>query len=102
MINSTDISFPGKLDIDELKNTSLVKIQEYVKERLNDANLLRNAVKDQAWLWHDEDELLRYQPEIMGNFHERLAEKRWKIDHMTFAVVLTVAVTKNLLFFYMF
>ncbi|KAK3737070.1 hypothetical protein QZH41_013879 [Actinostola sp. cb2023] len=67
-----DTDANDKLDLDEFKNTSLVKIQEYFNERLSNVDQLRNASRDQVWLWHDEDELLRYQPEIMGNFHERL------------------------------
>ncbi|EDO48200.1 predicted protein [Nematostella vectensis] len=62
----------GKIDLEELKNTELSKIKEYFLERLQDNDQRRNATSTQAWLWHDDDELLRYQPDLMDRFHERL------------------------------
>ena len=38
---------------------------------MDDGTKMRNATSKTAWLWHDEDELLRYQPEVLDRFHHR-------------------------------
>ncbi|XP_078353836.1 uncharacterized protein LOC144638515 [Oculina patagonica] len=62
----------GKIDLIEFKNIELEKIREYIGGLLNDSSLRRIPSSKASWLWHDEDELLRYQPELLDGFHERL------------------------------
>ncbi|CAH3172387.1 unnamed protein product [Porites evermanni] len=62
----------GKIDLTEFKSIELERMQEYIAALLNDSSLRRIASSKISWLWHDEDELLRYQPELLDGFHERL------------------------------
>ncbi len=61
----------GKIDLIEFKNIELERIREYIGALLNDSSLRRIPSSKASWLWHDEDELLRYQPELLDGFHER-------------------------------
>ena len=38
---------------------------------MEDGSRMRNATSKKSWLWHDEDELLKYQPEVFDHFHHR-------------------------------
>ncbi|KAJ7383008.1 hypothetical protein OS493_031178 [Desmophyllum pertusum] len=62
----------GKIDLTEFKSIELERIGEYIGALLNDSTMMRIPNSKVSWLWHDEDELLRYQPELMDGFHERL------------------------------
>jgi len=62
----------GKVDLTEFKSIELERIREYIAALLNDSSLRRIPSSKISWLWHDEDELLRYQPELLHGFHERL------------------------------
>lgn len=61
----------GKIDLTEFKSIELERMREYIAALLNDSSLRRIASSKISWLWHDEDELLRYQPELLDGFHER-------------------------------
>ena len=64
-------SSPGKVDLVEFKAVELKAIREYIARLLNDSSQRRTPSSRMSWLWHDEDELLRYQPELLHGFHER-------------------------------
>lgn len=49
----------------------LEKIKEYIAVQLDNSSLRRIPKSKISWLWHDEDELLRYQPELLHGFHQR-------------------------------
>ncbi|KAM7444632.1 hypothetical protein ABFA07_006733 [Porites harrisoni] len=68
----TDKDDNGKIDLTEFKSIELERMREYIAALLNDSSLRRIASSKISWLWHDEDELLRYQPELLDGFHERL------------------------------
>ena len=61
----------GKIDLTEFKSIELERMRDYIAALLNDSSLRRIASSKISWLWHDEDELLRYQPELLDGFHER-------------------------------
>lgn len=62
----------GKIDLTEFKSIQLERIKEYIAALLNDSSLRRIPNTKVSWLWHDEDELLRYQPDLLDGFHQRL------------------------------
>ena len=64
-------TFPGKIDLQEFKSVNVSEVKEYFEERLQDTERRRNATSETAWLWHDEDELLRYEEDVLQGFHER-------------------------------
>ena len=68
---NTHFLSPGKIDLEEFNSTEMVKIKEYFEERLQDSQKRRNATSKTAWLWHDGDELLRYQRDVLQGFHNR-------------------------------
>ena len=49
----------------------LEKFKEYIAVQLDNSSLRRIPKSKISWLWHDEDELLRYQPDLLHGFHHR-------------------------------
>ena len=49
----------------------LEKFKEYIAVQLDNSSLRRIPKSKISWLWHDEDELLRYQPDLLQGFHQR-------------------------------
>ena len=82
--NDTVVASTGKIDLTEFKSIELEKIREYIAGLLNDSSLRRIPNSKASWLWHDEDELLRYQPELLDGFHERSVNIGFTITFIKF------------------
>ena len=65
------ILLTGLIDMKELMDTDLLELNNYFLKLMEDGSNMRNATSKKAWLWHDKDELLRYQPEAFDLFHHR-------------------------------
>ena len=80
----------GKIDLTEFKSIELERIREYVEGLLNESSLRRIPNSKVSWLWHDEDELLRYQPELLDGFHERSVHIGFILCSVYNSVILSV------------
>lgn len=67
---STD-SFLGKVDLAELVNTDLTKVKEYFDELYAMEERKREMTTENTWVWHDQDELLRFQDDYYYGYHSR-------------------------------
>jgi len=61
----------GKIDLKEMINTDLLKLKNYVKDFKEMQTDKREMKKKSAWVWHDEDELLRFQNDYFYGYHSR-------------------------------
>ena len=52
-------------------NTDLLKIKNYIKELRDKQDNPREMKSESAWVWHDEDELLRFQNDYFYGYHSR-------------------------------
>lgn len=57
----------------------LETFKEYIAVQLDNSSLRRIPKSKISWLWHDEDELLRYQPDLLHGFHQRFVVRLYCI-----------------------
>ena len=60
-----------KIDLAELVNTDLTKVKEYFDELHAMEERKRVMMTENTWVWHDQDELLRFQDDYYYGYHSR-------------------------------
>lgn len=63
----------GRIDLDELTNIDLEDVTRYIDRIKNQPGKERNMTTTATWVWHDEDELLRFQDDYFYGYHSRIA-----------------------------
>lgn len=54
-----------------MMNTDLLKLKNYMKDFKERQTNKREMKKKSVWVWHDEDELLRFQDDYYYGYHSR-------------------------------
>eukprot|EP00112_Aurelia_sp_Birch-Aquarium-sp1_P014623 Seg3171.3 transcript_id=Seg3171.3/GoldUCD/mRNA.D3Y31 product="Transmembrane prolyl 4-hydroxylase" protein_id=Seg3171.3/GoldUCD/D3Y31 len=67
-----DANDDGKVDLAELVNTDLTKVKEYFDELYAMEERKREMTTENTWVWHDQDELLRFQEDYYYGYHSRI------------------------------
>ena len=70
-LNHLIVEIPGKIDLKEMLNTDLLKLKTYLEEFKERQTNRREMKKQSVWVWHDEDELLRFQDDYFDGYHSR-------------------------------
>ena len=68
--------FAGKIDLKELQNTDLQAVKGYIANLKEEKGRKREMKSDNAWVWHDDDELLRFQDDYFFGYHARFLFKQ--------------------------
>jgi len=63
----------GYFTLAELRDGGMVSLQKLFNEREKERSVERRKGVEEAWLWHDEDELLSYE-NLLEDYHERIKE----------------------------
>ena len=61
LIIEIDFFLTGLLELSELKKSNLSHINTYVQHLRDDVTRLRNVSYEGAWVWADEDDMLKYE-----------------------------------------
>lgn len=63
-----------KIDLEELKTTDFTKLKRYIDTLKSQEGKKRDLESRGAWVWHDDDELLRFKEYgYFEQFHERIS-----------------------------
>lgn len=62
--------FLGKMSFEEFQQVSADVIKNYFNRYREGQSSYRSRHSQQAWLWHDEDELLMYE-DLFDHYHDR-------------------------------
>ena len=67
-----DADGDGMVSLDEMKKTDFTRAKEYIENLKSQSAKRRNVTSEAVWVWHDEDELLKFEENgYFEAYHER-------------------------------
>ena len=74
MINSSNLTLDF-ISYGELAKGGMQNMKTYLQERAAERAYTKSHNVREAWLWHDDDELLMYE-ELLEDYHQRYTQKQ--------------------------